>query len=104
MVAYGTTSRICKNTIKMAEKEGIKLGLIRPITIWPFPAEAFEKTINKTKQGYLSVEMSCGQMVEDVRLSVNGRAPVNFFGRVGGIVPNPQEILDKVKELVGGVK
>ena len=104
MVAYGTTSRICKNTIKMAEKEGLKIGLIRPITIWPFPLEAFDKTINKTKNGYLSVEMSCGQMVEDVRLSVNGRLPVSFFGRVGGIVPNPQEILNKVKELLGGVK
>ena len=69
MVAYGTTSRICKNVIKMAEKEGIKLGLVRPITLWPFPVEAFEKTINNTKHGYLSVEMSCGQMVEDVRLS-----------------------------------
>ena len=95
MVAYGTTARVCKNTIKLAEKDGLKLGLIRPITVWPFPVEAFEKTISKTKQGYLSVEMSCGQMVEDVKLSVNGKAPVNFFGRVGGIVPNPQEILDK---------
>jgi len=104
MVAYGTTARICKNTIKLAEKEGLKLGLIRPITVWPYPVEAFEKTINKTKHGYLSVEMSCGQMVEDVKLSVNGRAPVNFFGRVGGVVPNPQEILMNVKELVGGVK
>lgn len=104
MVAYGTTARICKNTIKMAEKEGIKLGLIRPITIWPFPTEAFEKTISNTKYGFLSVEMSCGQMVEDVRLSVNGRAPVNFYGRVGGIVPTPQEILENVKKLVGGIE
>jgi 2-oxoglutarate ferredoxin oxidoreductase subunit alpha len=104
MVAYGTTARICKNTIKMAEKEGIKLGLIRPITIWPFPTEAFEKTINNTKYGFLSVEMSCGQMVEDVRLSVNGRAPVSFYGRVGGIVPTPQEILENVKKLVGGIE
>lgn len=100
MVAYGTTSRICKNVVKMAEKEGIKLGLIRPITLWPFPAEAFEKTINNTKHGYISVEMSCGQMVEDVRLSVNGRKPVDFFGRVGGMVPHPEEILNKVKEIV----
>ena len=87
MVAYGTTSRICKNVIKMAEKEGIKLGLIRPITLWPFPVEAFEKTIDKTKHGYISVEMSCGQMIEDVRLAVNGRKPVHFYGRTGGMVP-----------------
>lgn len=104
LVAYGTTSRICKNVIKLAAKEGIKLGLVRPITIWPFPQEAFDKTVGNTKCGYLSVEMSCGQMVEDVRLSVNGRKPVNFFGRSGGMVPTPAEILDKVKEIVGGAK
>ncbi|MBP1745212.1 MAG: 2-ketoisovalerate ferredoxin oxidoreductase, partial [Firmicutes bacterium] len=69
-VAYGTTSRICKSVIGLAAKEGIKLGLIRPITLWPFPAEAFEKTMGMTKNGYLSVEMSCGQMVDDVRATV----------------------------------
>ena len=104
MVAYGTTSRICKNVIKMAEKEGIKLGLIRPITLWPFPTEAFEKTVATAKHGFLSVEMSCGQMVEDVKLSVLGRKPVNFYGRSGGMIPEPQDILAKVKELVGGAK
>lgn len=104
LVAYGTTSRICKNVIKMAAKEGIKLGLIRPITLWPFPTEAFEKTVNGTKHGYLSVEMSCGQMVEDVRLAVNGRQPVDFYGRTGGMVPTPDDILAKVKGIVGGEK
>ena len=104
MVAYGTTSRICKNVIKMAEAEGIKLGLIRPITLWPFPTEAFEKTIGNTKHGYMSVEMSCGQMIEDVRLSVEGRQPVHFYGRTGGMVPHPEDILNKVKEVVGGRK
>lgn len=104
IVAYGTTSRICKNVIKMAEKEGIKVGLIRPITLWPYPTEAFEKTVNNTKYGYLSVEMSCGQMVEDVRLSVNGRKPVDFYGRSGGMVPDPSDILAKVKAMVGGAK
>ena len=102
LVSYGTTSRICKSVIKLAEKEGIKLGLIRPITLWPFPVEAFEKTINITKWGYMSVELSCGQMVEDVRLSVNGRKPVTFFGRSGGMVPKPTEILDNVKKYIGG--
>lgn len=104
MVAYGTTSRICKNVIKLAEKEGIKLGLIRPITIWPFPVEAFDKTVENTKYGYLSVEMSCGQMVEDVRLASDGRKPVGFYGRSGGMVPNPEEILVKVRAIVGGAK
>lgn len=104
MVAYGTTSRICKNVVKMAEQEGIKLGLVRPITIWPFPVEAFEKTIDLTEKGYLAVEMSCGQMVEDVRLSVEGRKPVHFYGRTGGMVPHPEDILNKVKEIVGGAK
>lgn len=104
MVAYGTTSRICKNVVKIAAKEGIKLGLIRPITLWPFPAEAFEKTVNKTKYGYLSVEMSCGQMVEDVRLCANGRKPVEFYGRSGGMVPDPSDIFAKVKTIIGGAK
>lgn len=104
LVAYGTTSRICKNVIKMAAKEGIKLGIVRPISLWPFPAEAFEKTVGKTKHGYLSVEMSCGQMVDDVKLYVQGRKPVNFYGRSGGMVPEPLDILAKVKEIIGGVK
>jgi len=104
MVAYGTTSRICKNVIKMAAKEGIKVGIIRPITLWPFPAEAFEKTVGKTKHGYLSVEMSCGQMVDDIKLYVQGRKPVEFYGRSGGMIPEPIDILNKVKEIVGGVK
>jgi 2-oxoglutarate/2-oxoacid ferredoxin oxidoreductase subunit alpha len=104
IVAYGTTSRICKNVVKMAADQGIKLGLIRPITIWPFPVEAFEKTIDKTKLGFIAVEMSEGQMVEDVKLSVNGRKPVHFYGRSGGMVPHPEEILNKVKEIVRGDK
>lgn len=101
MVAYGTTARICKNVMKLAKAEGINLGLIRPITLWPYPAVAFDETIGNTKHGYLAVEMSEGQMVEDVRLSVEGRKPVNFFGRSGGIVPNPQEILANIKEIMG---
>lgn len=104
LVSYGTTSRICKNVIKAAEKEGIKLGLIRPITLWPYPNKAFENTINKTKFGYLSVEMSCGQMVEDVRLAVEGRKPVAFYGRTGGMIPHPDDILSKIKEILGGAK
>ena len=104
IVSYGTTSRICKNVIKAAKASGINLGLIRPITLWPFPEKAFEETINKTKLGYISVEMSAGQMVEDVKLAVLGRKPVHFYGRTGGMVPTPQEILNKIMEIVGGAK
>lgn len=101
LVAYGTTARICRNVIKMAEGSGIKLGLIRPITLWPFPTKAFDETIDKTKCGYLSVEMSCGQMVQDVKLAVLGRKQVNFYGRSGGIVPNPEEIFNNVLKVLG---
>lgn len=104
LVAYGTTARICKNTIKLAKEKGINVGLIRPITVWPFPKQAFENTISKTAFGYLSVEMSCGQMVEDVRLAVNGRKEVGFYGRSGGIVPHPEEILYKIEEIVSDAK
>jgi len=103
-VAYGTTARICKSVISYAAKDGIKLGLIRPISLWPFPVEAFDKTIAKTKHGYLSVEMSCGQMVDDVRAAVMGKKPVEFYGRSGGMIPEPMDIYDKVKEIMGGVK
>lgn len=104
IVAYGTVSRICKNTIKMLEKEGIKVGLIRPITLWPFPTKAFDEVVDKTKHGFISVELSCGQMVEDVALAVNGRKPVHFYGRSGGMVPTPAEIANKIKAIVGGAK
>lgn len=104
LVAYGTTARICKNVIKLAKAQGINLGLIRPITLWPYPAAAFDATIGNTKFGYLAVEMSMGQMVEDVRLSVEGRKPVHFYGRSGGMIPAPEDILNKVMEIVGGNK
>jgi 2-oxoglutarate/2-oxoacid ferredoxin oxidoreductase subunit alpha len=104
MVAYGITSRICKNAIKMLEKDGIKAGLIRPITLWPFPKKAFEEVINRTKHGFVSVELSCGQMVEDVTLASNGRKPVHFFGRSGGMIPTPSEVAERIKAIVGGAK
>ncbi|PKK40369.1 2-oxoglutarate oxidoreductase, alpha subunit [Clostridiaceae bacterium JG1575] len=102
LVAYGTTSRICKNAMKLAAEEGIKVGLIRPISLWPFPVEAFEKTIDQTKTGFLCVEMSMGQMVEDVKLAVLGRKPVEFYGRTGGMIPTPEEILDQIRKMAGG--
>ncbi|MGI6778371.1 MAG: 3-methyl-2-oxobutanoate dehydrogenase subunit VorB [Acetivibrionales bacterium] len=99
VISYGTVSRIVKSVIKMAEKEGIKVGLIRPITLWPFPIASFDKYADVPK-AFLAVELSAGQMVEDVRLALNGRKPVYFYGRMGGMIPTQQEILDKIKEIV----
>ncbi len=99
VTAYGTVARIVKNVIKMAEKEGIKVGLIRPITLWPFPTAAYEQYA-ETPKAFLSVELSAGQMVEDVRLAVNGKRPVHFYGRMGGIIPTQKEIFDNIKKIL----
>ena len=104
IVSYGIMSRVSKNLIKSLSDEGINVGLIRPITLWPFPKEAFEKVISKTKYGFLSVELSAGQMIEDILLVSNGRKPVHFYGRTGGVVPSPEDIGAKVKEILGGAK
>lgn len=98
LVAYGSVARICKGVIKEAAEQGIKLGLLRPITLWPFPTEAFEKVIN-TPKAFLTVEMSSGQMLEDVKLTVEGRKPVFFTGRMGGMIPTVQNIMSKVNEI-----
>jgi 2-oxoglutarate ferredoxin oxidoreductase subunit alpha len=103
MVAYGTTSRIVKNAIKMLEAEGIKAGLIRPITLWPFPEKAFAE-IPETCKAVVSVEMSEGQMIDDVKIAVNGKLPVDFYGRSGGMIPTPEGIATKIKEVIGGAK
>ena len=101
IAAYGTTARIAKTAIAKLRAEGIKVGLIRPITLWPFPSKNFEE-ISKKVKGILSVEMSMGQMVEDVRLAVNGACPVEFFGRTGGVVPTPDEIVNALKKMKEG--
>ena len=101
IVAYGSVARIAKSVIKLAEKEGIKVGLIRPITLWPYPSKVFDKYVDKVNS-FLTVELSAGQMVEDVRLAVNGRKPVHFYGRMGGMVPTNKEIILKIKEILGG--
>ncbi|MBQ3894624.1 MAG: 3-methyl-2-oxobutanoate dehydrogenase subunit beta, partial [Clostridia bacterium] len=98
ITAYGTISRIVKNVIKDAAKEGIKVGLIRPITLWPFPSASFAKYADKCKR-FLCVEMSTGQMLEDVKLAVNGRNEVEFYGRTGGNVPSQSEILEQVRRI-----
>lgn len=96
-VAYGTTARICKKACAQLEKEGIRAGLLRPITLWPFPTEAVSKAA-QGKKLVITVEMSLGQMVEDVRLAVNGQVPVSFFGRTGGMVPSWREIAENAKQ------
>ncbi len=101
IAAYGTIARVAKTAILALREEGIKVGLIRPITLWPFPTAAFKKAA-ETAKGFLTVEMSMGQMVEDVRLAVNGKKPVEFFGRTGGIVPSPDEICDAIRAMKEG--
>ena len=89
--------------IEKAREEGIKVGLIRPITLWPFPSESYAKYADKVK-GFLCVEMSTGQMVEDVRLAVNGRNTVDFYGRTGGNVPSQSAILEEVRKIAAKKK
>lgn len=103
IVAYGTTSRIVKNAIVALKEEGINVGLIRPITLWPFPNKAFAN-IPDTAKALLSVEMSMGQMIDDIKIANEGRLPVHFYGRAGGMIPEPVAIANKVKEILGGVK
>ena len=100
LAAYGTTARICKTAIAQLRAEGIRVGLVRPITLWPFPHATFRKWAPELRF-ILDVEMSMGQMIEDVKLAVHEHVPVEFYGRVGGMVPTPGEIADKVRELVG---
>jgi 2-oxoglutarate ferredoxin oxidoreductase subunit alpha len=98
VVAYGVAARIVRHAVDRAREEGIKVGWIRPITLWPFPEEQISKAAEDFKI-FLTVEMSCGQMVEDVKLAVAGKAPVLFYGRPGGGVPTVDEILEKIKQL-----
>ncbi|GAB6394073.1 MAG: 3-methyl-2-oxobutanoate dehydrogenase subunit VorB [Bacteroidales bacterium] len=97
LVAFGSAARICRKTVELASEEGIRLGLLRPITLWPFPKRIIGDYAGKVK-GMLSVELNAGQMVEDVRLAVNGQVKVEHFGRLGGIVFTPHEILEALKE------
>ncbi|MDQ2086801.1 3-methyl-2-oxobutanoate dehydrogenase subunit VorB [Herbivorax sp. ANBcel31] len=99
VAAFGTAARIVSNVVKQAEKEGIKVGLIRPISLWPFPKDEFLKYA-QTPKAFLSVEMNAGQMIEDVRLAVEGKKPVHFYGRMGGMIPKEIEILNKIKEIL----
>lgn len=106
MVAYGTSARIARTAMELAQAEGISVGLLRPITLWPFPSQPIRQCLDRGARGFLVVEMSAGQMVEDVQLAVAGRAPVCFHGRTGGMVPVPNDIVVELKKMarVGGRK
>lgn len=102
LIAYGTSARICQKTIQLGREKGIKIGLLRPITLYPFPRKAIAKAALKVK-GILSVEMSAGQMVEDIKLSVPCDLKVEHFGRLGGIIPSPTEVLEALEnKIIGG--
>ena len=98
IVAYGLSARIGRKVMELLRNEGHKVGLIRPITLWPYPYDAISKAAEHVK-GFLSLEMNAGQMVEDVRLAVNGRCMVGHYGRMGGIIPSPEEVADVIKDM-----
>jgi 2-oxoglutarate ferredoxin oxidoreductase subunit alpha len=100
-VAYGTSARVCQKSVQIARSQGIRVGLLRPITLFPFPTKRINELAGKVK-GILSVEMSAGQMVEDVLLAVNGKIPVGHFGRLGGIVTTPEEVVENLKSIIIG--
>lgn len=102
LVAYGTSARVCQKAVELARAQGIKAGLLRPITLFPYPSKQLNKLADQVKL-MLSVEMSAGQMVEDVMLSVNGKVPVYHYGRMGGMIPTPDEVVENLKErIIGG--
>ena len=105
IAAFGIASRISKNAINEARKQGIKVGLIRPITLWPFPVAPFAKAADKVK-GIISVELSMGQMIEDVKLATSCKVPVELCNRVGGMIPSPEQVLEAIKKMAenGGAK
>lgn len=99
VVAYGACARVARSAVNKAREQGIKAGLLRPITLWPFPADAIKKAAGRVK-AFLTVEMSMGQMVDDVKLSIDCKVPVRFFGRTGGMIPTPAEVLGEIEKLV----
>jgi len=101
VVSFGTSSRVCKSSIQMVRENGIKVGMIRPVTLWPFPSEIISDLAKNTGvRAFLDVEMNYGQMIEDVKLSVNGEKEVHFYGRTGGMLPDENELYNKIMEVV----
>lgn len=99
VVGFGTAGRVAQTAVKQARAQGLKVGLHRPISLFPFPSERLAQLAQRAR-GFLVVEMNTGQMVEDVRLAVNGARPVTFYGRTGGVVPLPDEVLEAVRQLI----
>ena len=97
LVAYGSSARVCQKAVEIARENGLKVGLLRPITLFPFPTVPIHKLAQQVK-GILTVEMSAGQMIEDVRLAVEGKVPVAHYGRFGGIIPSPGEVVEAIKQ------
>ena len=102
VVAFGIASRVAKNAVVKAREEGIKVGLIRPITLWPFPKAPFAKVADKVKS-FISVELNMGQMVEDIKLATECKKPVSLCNRTGGMIPSPDEVLESIRKAVKGV-
>jgi 2-oxoglutarate ferredoxin oxidoreductase subunit alpha len=100
LAAFGTVGRTCKTVLREAREQGLRVGLFRPISLWPFPAPRLRELAGRVR-GILVAEMNAGQMLEDVRLSVDGRCPVRFYGRTGGVIPLPDEILEALHVLAG---
>ena len=96
-VSYGSSARICQKAIELARKDGIKVGLIRPITLFPFPEKVIAGFKDKVK-GILSVELNAGQMINDVKLAVECKVPVEHYGRYGGMIHSPEEVYEGLKE------
>jgi 2-oxoglutarate ferredoxin oxidoreductase subunit alpha len=101
VVAFGIASRVAKNAVAEARKQGIKVGLIRPITLWPFPTKALRAAADKVKS-FISVELSMGQMIEDVRLATESKRPVSLCNRAGGMIPTPDEVLAAISKAEKG--
>jgi 2-oxoglutarate ferredoxin oxidoreductase subunit alpha len=99
IVAYGLAARVAQGAVEMARARGIRAGLLRPITLFPYPSAAIAELAERVR-GVLVVEMNAGQMVEDVRLAVEGRVPVSFYGRMGGIIPTPDEVVRALEKMV----
>ena len=102
VAAFGIASRVAKNAIVAARAEGIKVGLIRPITLWPFPSKAFLSAADRVK-GFVSVELNMGQMIEDVRLATQCKRPVSLCNRTGGMIPSPDQVLESIRNAQKGV-
>jgi len=101
VVAFGIAARVSRNAVVEARKQGIKAGMIRPITVWPFPKKPVAEAAKKVK-AFVSVELSMGQMIEDIKLATECSKPVDLCYRVGGMIPSPEQVLDSIKKAAGG--